>query len=53
MSPAGWDACMASVKRPPAQESIKTLLEHGLQEPGDSEDRLGLHVGELALERDR
>jgi enoyl-CoA hydratase/carnithine racemase len=50
---AGWDACMASVKRPAAQESIKTLLEHGLQEPGDSENQLGRCVGQLALERDR
>jgi hypothetical protein len=24
---AGWDACMASVKRPAAQESMKALLE--------------------------
>jgi enoyl-CoA hydratase/carnithine racemase len=24
---AGWDACMASVKRPAVQERIKTLLE--------------------------
>ena len=28
---AGWDACMASVKRPAAQERIKALLEQGLQ----------------------
>jgi enoyl-CoA hydratase/carnithine racemase/MFS family permease len=46
---AGWDACMASVKRPAAQERIKALLEQGLQEPGDSEDRLGFHVGQLSL----
>src|SRR6202162_3277674 len=39
---AGWDACMASVKRPAAQQRIKALLEQGLQEPGDSENRLGL-----------
>ena len=32
---AGWDACMASVKRPAAQERIKALLERGLQQPGD------------------
>src|SRR5580704_16667448 len=44
---AGWDACMASVKRPAAQERIKTLLERGLQEPGDTEDRLGFSVGQL------
>ena len=45
---AGWDACMASVKRPAVQERIETLLEQGLQEPGDSENRLGSAVGRLA-----
>ncbi len=43
---AGWDACMASVKRPAAQERIKTLLEQGLQKHGDTEDRLGFSVGQ-------
>jgi hypothetical protein len=47
---AGWDACMASVKRPAAQESIKALLEQGLQKPGDSESRLGFYVGQLRAE---
>src|SRR5437588_9551021 len=47
---AGWDACMASVKRPAAQERIKTLLERGLQQSGDSEKRLGFSVGQLNLE---
>src|SRR5437773_8565070 len=37
---AGWDACMASVKRQAAQERIKALLEQGLQQPGDSENRI-------------
>src|ERR1700726_4722730 len=50
---AGWDACMASVKRPAAQERIKALLEQGLQKPGDSENRLGFYVGQLALKRER
>src|SRR5213080_3497010 len=50
---AGWDACMASVKRPAAQERIKALLEHGLQEPGDAEDRLGFSVGQLRLNGER
>ena len=49
---AGWDACMASVRRPAAQESIKALLEQGLQNPGDSENRLGFHVGQLRAECD-
>src|SRR6202795_268549 len=38
---AGWDACMASVNRPTAQQRVKALLEQGLQQPGDPEDRLG------------
>jgi enoyl-CoA hydratase/carnithine racemase len=47
---AGWDACMASVKRPAAQERITALLGQGLQTPGDAEDRLGFHVGQLGLD---
>src|SRR6202048_178724 len=47
---AGWDACMASVNRPAAQERIKALLEQGLQNPGDAENRLGFYVGQLGLE---
>src|SRR5216684_3022754 len=50
---AGWDACMASVKRPAAQESIKALLEQGLQKPGDWENRLGFHVGQLGRNGER
>jgi enoyl-CoA hydratase/carnithine racemase len=50
---AGWDACMASVQRPAAQERIKALLEQGLQEPGDTQNRLGFHLGQLALKRER
>jgi enoyl-CoA hydratase/carnithine racemase len=50
---AGWDACMASVNRPAAQERIKALLERGLQEPGVSETRLGLSVGQLDRNGDR
>jgi enoyl-CoA hydratase/carnithine racemase len=50
---AGWDACMASVKRPEAQEKIKLLLEQGLQEPGDTEDRLGFSVGRLGVTGER
>ena len=46
---AGWDACMTSVRRPAAQENINTLLEQGLQKPGDVETRLGFHVGQLGL----
>jgi enoyl-CoA hydratase/carnithine racemase len=46
---AGWDACMASVGRAPAQERIKALLEQGLQTPGDAENRLGFHLGGLGV----
>jgi enoyl-CoA hydratase/carnithine racemase len=44
---AGWDTCMASIKRPAAQESIKALLAQGLQRPGDTEDRLGVYLAQL------
>jgi hypothetical protein len=50
---AGWDACMVSVERPAAQESINALLEQGLQQPGDAEDRLGFYVGQLGLKGER
>jgi len=44
---AGWDACMASIPRPAAQESFKKLFAQGFHEPGDAEDRLGFYVGKL------
>jgi enoyl-CoA hydratase/carnithine racemase len=44
---AGWDACIASLGRPAAQENIKTLIARGFHKPGDIEDRLGYHLGEL------
>src|SRR6202051_4629177 len=44
---AGWDACVASLGRPAAQEGIKALTAHGFQKPGDVEDRLGYHLGQL------
>src|SRR6202046_5501722 len=47
---AGWDACMASVQRPAAQQRIKTRLEQGLQQPGETQDRLGFHLGQLGLQ---
>jgi enoyl-CoA hydratase/carnithine racemase len=47
---AGWDACMNSVNRPAARQKIKALLEQGLQQPGDAENRLGFYVGQLGLE---
>jgi len=42
-----WDVCIASIMRPAAQERIKKLLDQGLHQPGDVEQRLGYHVGEL------
>lgn len=44
---AGWEACMTSISRPAAQESLRKLFDRGFQEPGDVEDRLGFHVGQL------
>jgi len=42
-----WDVCFASIMRPAAQERIKKLMERGFHKPGDVEDRLGYHVGQL------
>jgi enoyl-CoA hydratase/carnithine racemase len=45
---AGWDACIASLGRPVAQDNIKTLITRGFHKPGDIEDRLGYYLGQLA-----
>ena len=50
---AGWDACIASLGRPAAQEGIKALTARGFQKPGDVENRLGFHLGELAAAQSR
>ena len=52
---AGWDACIASLGRPAAQEGIKALMERGFHKPGDVENRLGYHLGQIAhyIERSR
>ena len=42
-----WDVCLASIARPAAQKRIRLLLERGFHQPGDVEDRLGFHVGQL------
>ena len=42
-----WDVCLASIMRPAAQKRIKKLMEQGFHRPGDVEDRLGYHVGQL------
>jgi enoyl-CoA hydratase/carnithine racemase len=42
-----WDVSIASILRPAAQERIRMLMERGFHRPGDVEDRLGYHVGQL------
>src|SRR6266513_1600343 len=42
-----WDVCLASIMRPAAQKRIGMLLEKGFHKPGDVENRLGYHVGQL------
>jgi enoyl-CoA hydratase/carnithine racemase len=44
---AEWDALLASMVRPAAQTRIKKLMDMGLHQPGDVEDRLGHYVGQL------
>jgi enoyl-CoA hydratase/carnithine racemase len=44
---AGWNACIASMQRPPAQGKLKRLLELGLQENAEIETRLGYYTGTL------
>jgi hypothetical protein len=36
-----------SLARPESQERIKQLMDRGFQRPGDVENRLGFHVGQL------
>src|SRR3954468_12969052 len=45
---AGWDACIASLGRPAAQDSIKALIARGFHKPGDVENRLGYYLGQIA-----
>jgi enoyl-CoA hydratase/carnithine racemase len=42
-----WEAFLAALGRPAAQERIRMLFERGFHEPGDVETRLGYHVGKL------
>jgi enoyl-CoA hydratase/carnithine racemase len=44
---AGWDACIASLGRPAAQNGIKALMAQGFHKPGDAENRLGYYLGQL------
>jgi enoyl-CoA hydratase/carnithine racemase len=43
-----WDVSVASIMRPAAQTRIKKLMEQGFHKPGDVENRLGYHVGQLS-----
>ena len=45
---AGWDACIASLGRPAAQNGIKALMARGFHKPGDVENRLGYYLGQIA-----
>jgi enoyl-CoA hydratase/carnithine racemase len=42
-----WEAFLAALGRPAAQGRIRALMERGFHEPGDVENRLGHHVGQL------
>jgi enoyl-CoA hydratase/carnithine racemase len=44
---AGWDACIASLGRPAAQEGIKALMTRGFHKPGDVENRLGYYLSQI------
>ncbi len=42
-----WPAFIASVQRPASQDRIRALMDRGFHRPGDVEERLGFHVGQL------
>jgi len=44
---AGWDACIASLGRPAAQNGIKALMARGFHKPGDVENRLGYYLSKI------
>jgi enoyl-CoA hydratase/carnithine racemase len=44
---AGWDACIASVGRPAAQNGIKALMARGFHKPGDVENRLAYYLEQI------
>src|ERR1700677_1936970 len=44
---SGWDACIASLGRPAAQNAIKALMDRGFHKPGDGENRLGYYIGQI------
>jgi enoyl-CoA hydratase/carnithine racemase len=42
-----WEAFLAALNRPASQKRIKALMERGFHQPGDVENRLGFHVGQI------
>jgi hypothetical protein len=44
---SGWDACIASLGRPAAQDGIKALMARGFHKPGDVENRLGYYLSQI------
>jgi enoyl-CoA hydratase/carnithine racemase len=46
---AGWDACINSLGRTAAQQGIKALMAEGFHQPGDIEERLAFHLGQLPV----
>lgn len=42
-----WNAFLSALGRPNTQARIKRLMERGFHKPGDVENRLGYHVGQL------
>ena len=50
---AGWDACMASIARPAAQDRIKALFERGFTSPATPKIAWDPTWGSSAAERSR
>lgn len=44
---AGWDACIASLGRPAAQNGIQALNARGFHQTGDVESRLGYYLTQI------
>jgi enoyl-CoA hydratase/carnithine racemase len=44
---AGWEACIASVKRPATQARIKAFMDMGFHKPGDQEDHIARYLERL------
>jgi enoyl-CoA hydratase/carnithine racemase len=42
-----WEAFVVSRERPASKRRIETLMQLGLHQPGDVENRLGYYVGQL------